>query len=695
MWTRFWLTLSAKQKKGLIIIGIALFSGILALTGYGFSKRGQLLTQLIDKAQIVMSERYDVDFQIGSYGFSGLRTVTMNDIYVIPKDRDSLAEIEHLAVSVQIWPLLFGEVKIGNLDLQNTSLRLVEKDSTNNYDFFLKTNKKDSLVQIEKAEKNYAALADRLIKQVFFKIPKNMKLSGFQVSYRDDSTYQMVRVPDAKIVNGKFETSFFLNDHDAEWLVKGFVDGTRQQLGIQLSSAQQNVELPFLQRKFGLGIRFNQISFDLQQVRRRDEKLLALKGAWSVDDLQVNHWRLADKDILLQHASGQGIVNIGSNFIELGKGSKIKVKEFELSPYVRYTFFPSKKFDLAVHTARFPAQYFFDAIPEGLFETLEGVKVDGEIKYDLDFKVELDKPDSLYFASSIDDADLKVTKWGNADILALNRPFNHKVYEDTTLVREIRVDPASPTFTSYNNISNELKMTLLNTEDPYFFEHKGFEEEAFQLSIVTNLKEKRFKRGASTISMQLVKNLYLSRDKTMFRKFEEILLVWLMEHSNVVSKERMFEIYLNIIEWGKNVYGVQEAAQYYFGKRPIELNLGESLFLSSIVPRPKTGLSSFDHTGHLKGWVQRHFSTYGYIMQRRGQLRDVQVLDSYGFYDVVLQPRLRPAKPKEVIDNQEDTIQRALKEEMEYEEKQRHILLERLFPKQIKERQEEGYHEED
>src|SRR5690606_40048447 len=111
------------------------------------------------------------------------------------------------------------------------------------------------------------------------------------------------------------------------------------------------------------------------------------------------------------------------------------------------------------------------------------------------------------------------------------------------------------------------------------------------------------------IWMQLVKYLCLNRNKTMMRILEEILLVWLMEASREVSKDRMFEVYLNIIEWGKNVYGITEAASYYFGKKPADLTIGESLYLSSIIPRPKTALGSFDYTGHLKPWVQRHFNT--------------------------------------------------------------------------------------
>jgi len=118
-----------------------------------------------------------------------------------------------------------------------------------------------------------------------------------------------------------------------------------------------------------------------------------------------------------------------------------------------------------------------------------------------------------------------------------------------------------------------------------------------------------------------------------------------MESSSQVRKDRILEIYFNVIEWGKNIYGIKEAAQYYFLKQPADLTLGESLFLSSIIPRPKTGLTSFDHTGGLKPWVQKHFNTYGYIMNKLGELKEVVVPEGYGFYQVQLQSGLRPKVP--------------------------------------------------
>jgi membrane peptidoglycan carboxypeptidase len=133
-----------------------------------------------------------------------------------------------------------------------------------------------------------------------------------------------------------------------------------------------------------------------------------------------------------------------------------------------------------------------------------------------------------------------------------------------------------------------------------FFWHKGFSESAFRASMISNLKSKRFARGGSTISMQLVKNVFLTRNKTVARKLEEVLIVWLIENNALCPKSRMYEVYLNIIEWGPMVYGANEASQFYFAKDASQLTLNESIFLASIVPKPKWFRSSFDANGNLK-----------------------------------------------------------------------------------------------
>lgn len=675
-------SLSRKQRK----IALVTVGGIILLVligvGVGLSVRGKVLNKAMKRAEAVLLDRYNIDFKVRDVGFTGLATVTFQDIEVLPRDRDTLARIEKMAVSVRLWPLLFGDVKIGNLVLKNSEVTLIKRDSLSNYDFLFKKRAREKTATDDNIERNYAALIDGVMKQVFFKIPRDMELEDFELSYRDDSVYQRIRLPKAVIDGGDFETSLFLNDHDAQWNLAGHVNPDRQQLRVEVSSEQENVELPLLERKFGLRASFDKVMFELEKVKRVTKDSLTLAGEWAFENLRVRHQRLSEDEILLPEAVGQGQINIGRLTMEVDPTSQIRVKEFVFKPHVQFVPKPERQVKLSVHTGFFAAQKLFDAIPRGLFETVEGIEVEGDIAYDLDFSVNFAKPDELTFRSRMDDSRLKIKKWGKADIPQMNTAFTYHAYEDTTLMRTIVVGPSNPSFTPLNQIAPILKKTVLNTEDPYFYEHRGFEEEAFKLSIATNIKERAFKRGASTISMQLVKNLFLNRNKTMMRKLEEILLVWLMEASREVSKDRMFEVYLNIIEWGKNVYGITEAASYYFGKKPADLTIGESLYLSSIIPRPKTALGSFDYTGHLKPWVQRHFNTYGYIMTKRGQLQDEAVPSAYGFYDVTLQSNLRPPRPKGIVDTafrEIDPEQEAIMKEMEIEEATRKSLLEKLF----------------
>jgi hypothetical protein len=653
----------------------------------GLSKREALLQQAVAKIQNRLKKDYQVDFNIESYRFNGLTAVAFDRVVLVPEERDTLATIRQVGVAVRLLPLLWGDVKIGKLDVTDGRVSFVKRDSTSNYDFLFRRKQRDTVLVEQPSQRNFAEWTEKIAKRVFAEIPSNLNMSNFEIAYADSTITQKVRIPEALIRGGDFEASLFLNEHEAEWMLKGELDGRRQKLRIEVFSKESGVELPFLRSKYGLKVSFDKVVFDLQHIKRTQSNLLNVDGEMEYHNLVINHRRLSDEDIVIPELLAKGGLDISTDFIALSEGSTVTAQKFSLQPRMRYTRAPQRKVELAVHTGKFKAQDFLDAIPRGLFQSLEGIQVKGEVAYDLDFAVELDHPDNIVFDSSIDDKDLKIVKWGHARIDSLNDSFVYSVYEDSTLMREIIIGPKNSNFVPLAEIPYVLKTTVRNTEDPFFYKHNGFEEEAFKLSVTTNLKEKKFKRGASTISMQLVKNIFLNRKKTMDRKLEEILLVWLMERSGQVSKDRLFEIYLNIIEWGRNVYGVSEAANYYFGKKAQELTLGESLYLSSIIPRPKTGLSSFDYTGHLKPWVQRHFLTYGSIMSKVGELNQVDVPENYGFYSVVLQPRLRPAAPAFADTLSQDSIlhdhQRIMRE-IELEEVVRKSILDKLFGKEDK-----------
>lgn len=686
--------LSTKQKKWIGIVSgiiLLLFIGVFV---YALSIRQSLLDRAMVRAKTMLQEEYGTRLEIGRQGFSGLTTVHLEKVSLTPDGAARLARIEDVRVSVKLFPLLWKRIQLDRVDLEEAFLTLVKEDSVANYDALLRRRQRDTTTPVVDGEvpaRNLAQLADRLLNEAFDKIPSNSALKNVDISYQDSSGTQRIRIPEGQMRRGKFDIDVFLNGDDAKWNLSGKINRGHRELTVSLSTENPDLELPVLRRKFGLRSTIHKITFDLKKVKRHGADRLLIEGEVEVEGLLVNHHRLSDRDIRLPHAVIAGGILLSEHSLEVTTGSSVSVNDFRFEPQVAYVHAPSKQLRLAVHTGRFAAQDFFNALPEGLFETVEGVEVTGEIAFDLDFAVDFDQPDSLHFAAQMDDRNMTVQRWGKANIAALNQDFLHEVYEDTAKLRDIWVGETNANFTPLKEVAPILVTTVLNTEDPFFYEHKGFEEEAFQLSIVTNIKERAFKRGASTISMQLVKNLYLHRNKTVMRKLEEILLVWLMEQSGQVSKDRLLEIYFNIIEWGKNVYGIREASRYYFGKEPAQLTLGESLYLSSIIPRPKTGLASFDYRGQLKPWVQRHFNTYGYIMRRRDQLQNVAVPEGYGFYQVVLQPNLRPPRPRGIVDSipSSDDMHEMI-DDIDREERRRRSLIERLFGINKEESNDEG-----
>lgn len=164
---------------------------------------------------------------------------------------------------------------------------------------------------------------------------------------------------------------------------------------------------------------------------------------------------------------------------------------------------------------------------------------------------------------------------------------------------EVESGPGSPDWVPYEAISPFMEVAVLTSEDGGFPRHRGFDFLAIQNSIRDNLIQGRFVRGGSTISMQLAKNLYLGKEKTLGRKLQEAVLTQLLEQE--LSKRELLELYLNVIEYGPGVYGIGPAARYYFAKRPSDLSLAQALYIASILPNPEH--QHFDPDGKVSvGW---------------------------------------------------------------------------------------------
>jgi monofunctional biosynthetic peptidoglycan transglycosylase len=171
--------------------------------------------------------------------------------------------------------------------------------------------------------------------------------------------------------------------------------------------------------------------------------------------------------------------------------------------------------------------------------------------------------------------DVSVLAHTNPTTTALMQSWKHE-----------QARPMNPkwTWVPLSKISPYLQRAVIVAEDAAFFQHEGFVWEGIRHAAVKDLEAGTFKRGGSSITQQLAKNLYLSTDKTVLRKAKEALITRQLEHQ--LTKKRILELYLNVAEWGQGVYGAEAAARHHFGKSAFDLTPEEAALLAAILPAP-------------------------------------------------------------------------------------------------------------
>ena len=167
-------------------------------------------------------------------------------------------------------------------------------------------------------------------------------------------------------------------------------------------------------------------------------------------------------------------------------------------------------------------------------------------------------------------------------------------------------------------LPQHLVWAVVISEDAGFFLHNGIDFQELNAAVNDNIQNHRL-RGGSTIPQQLAKNLFLSREKTLLRKLREVLLS--IELDATLSKERLLEIYFNIVEWAPGIFGIADAAEYYFAKRPEDLTALESAYLASVIPGPSKYHYQFLTKNVSENWYKNLFRLLG-IMNTTGHLSD-------------------------------------------------------------------------
>ncbi len=231
-------------------------------------------------------------------------------------------------------------------------------------------------------------------------------------------------------------------------------------------------------------------------------------------------------------------------------------------------------------------QSMLDSTPRGLVPKLQGMRLAGSYalrgRADVD-TAHLDRGFVLDWEAS---NTCRVVEAPSAiSVERFKGHFQRTAYDVEGKPFLLETGPGTPEWVPMSAISKFMEAAVLTTEDGGFHRHHGFDHEAIRNSIRENLRQRRFVRGASTISMQLAKNLYLDRGKNLSRKLQEAVLTMYLEQE--LTKEQILELYFNVVEFGPSIYGVRPAARYYFSGNARELSLGQALYMASIMPNPK------------------------------------------------------------------------------------------------------------
>ena len=643
------MRVSAPAKKRLIYaLGGLLAVLLLALVMFLW-KRQQLLNYALVQVKTKVEAKYPVTLTLGPARFTGLKTVEIGGLSLVPTAAagpaaagDTLLTARRLQAGLSLRSLFAGRPVFSEVQIDQAHLT-ARKDASgnNNFSFLLKKKTPAPVARDTARGRNYGLLLNQVLDAAFDNVPGAADFRQFVVSYASPHHRAQLVMPSLRIDEGEVQgrLTATIDSVVNELGVSGTIEPGDDALNLRLFGAKGSVQVPYVARKFGALVSFDTIRVQLtgKDFVADDQTggRLTVRGSVAARNFSFFHKRLSSEDIVVQRGQLDFVATLGRGTVSLDPGTRAVLNQLVFHPEIAVRLKPKLAVSLKVDSDPTATNAFFNSLPAGMFDVVAGTAGTGTLAYHLKADVDLARVDSLHLNSSLTPSkDFSITHFGAEDLSMLEREFPFTAYNDKgDSLRTFMVGPSNPDFTPFNQVSPFMPAAIQTTEDPQFFRHKGFMEKAFVNAAIADIKEKRFARGGSTLSMQLVKNVFLSREKTIGRKAEEMLMVWLIENwlvdrTHTLTKQRMFEIYLNIVEWGptayrwpsgkRGVYGIGEAALFYYAKRPSELNLGECLYLASIIPKPKYYRESFNVYGELRGTTRWFFRFIADIMQDKG-----------------------------------------------------------------------------
>jgi hypothetical protein len=602
-----------KIKIGILVaLGLIVVALIAAYIG-----RDTLLNHYAKGKFDKLEKEYGLKISYARLHMPGISEVDIEKFVVVPNERDTLLNLRSAKAHLNLWKMLAMDVEVRQVNTDGLHISFVKKDSLSNYDFLFKKDKKK---EVKEDKKDYAGKISDIVDMFFGFLPENGNTTDFLMSYRRDDDYTAVQVPMLHIQENRFVTDIIVKENNvvSHWMSRGRLHNGEKTLEAELYSKYNGkVVLPYLNKYYGAQMAFDTLAYRLTKSDIGGGKI-ALSGKAEVCGLQLYHPGLSPDVINLDRGRFNYTVNVGKDYLELDSATVIQFNKLQFHPYIKAQKGTKWHITASVDKPSFPADELFSSLPKGLFSSLDGLRTSGNLSYHFLLDLDFNNLNALKLESDLRKQNFKILGYGSENLSKMNGSFLYTAYENGRPVRTFIVGPENPDFCPLDSISPLLREAVMQSEDGSFFSHRGFRLDALTKALIYDLKVKKFARGGSTISMQLVKNVFLNRNKNLLRKLEEAMIVWLVENQGITSKHRMYEVYLNIAEWGPMIYGASEASRFYFDKIPSQLTTEEAIFLASIIPKPKHFRSSFDANMQLKPWLGSYYRLIANRLSRKG-----------------------------------------------------------------------------
>ncbi len=491
-------------------------------------------------------------------------------------------------------------------------------------------------------------------------LPNDYRFSAGVVEFRR-TPIPSVRIPKAHIKTQHTENKSFLSELSAD--IKVTLERIEGRWPIELKLAFPGggqIEIAGEADESGFSLSFDVTQLDLSGLSPsmqgnftgslsvkadRNERTARIKPRGRLHDLVVEHPALSDQPIGPFELAVKGDIfmafpqsdwrklkiDITNGRVELGD---IPFEgEFHLDNTGDFA-----QLQANVLTPRVTGDAVTDAIPKGLLPNLQPLHFEGATQFSAEVAIDMSNLPATKLDASIDLKRFKLQSYNpSIDLMSLRSQFetHFEMPDETVIVRE--QGPDTDRWVPLDRIPPLFPQAITAQEDGGFYRHKGVSMLHLRGSLIRNLERGSFARGGSTLTMQLARNLFLNRRKTLGRKLEELIVTWLLEQS--FSKDELIELYMNVVEFGPGIFGIGDAAEHYFGRAPMDLTPPQIAFLVRLLPSPRAFYDQFEKkklSKHYKRYIERLLK----LCQSRGYLSQDAVfeIDTEHFFDPPADP---------------------------------------------------------